>query len=384
MATENLEDVLSSERKIRNPFRVQREKENRKRRHKKRARLVVRNISYKANEKDLKALFAQWGPVEEFKLLKRPDGDLVGCGFVQYVSVIDANKAVKMGNKTEHLGRPLYIDWALCKNVYLNKIQGNKTKETKTIKDEHSGHEKRPTNRKKLTRSDKDEEEQGTEEDSGNEIGSSAMDEESELCEDENDSKKSGEEAENNSDLEFEGEQEDDECKPSRRNNEDIKKNVRKSNDVMEGCTVFLKNVPFGANDEDVKKCCQKFGLIQYAIVNRDSISGHSKGTAFVKFKMRESAESMLQPDTEIVLMDEVLQCFPALSRGHILEREKEKKLGKQKDSRNLYLAREGIIMSGSQAAIGVSAADMAKRHQLEMIKNQVLKNLNRLVESQY
>lgn len=78
--------------------------------------------------------------------------------------------------------------------------------------------------------------------------------------------------------------------------------------------------------------------------------------------------------------MDEVLDPHPALSRDEMKTKqaEKEKKEDSGKDSRNLYLAREGLIMSGSKAADGVSASDMAKRHELEQVKTQVLKNLNR------
>lgn len=77
--------------------------------------------------------------------------------------------------------------------------------------------------------------------------------------------------------------------------------------------------------------------------------------------------------------MDEILQPYPALSKEQICEHRNENKKGKQgKDSRNLYLTREGLIMAGSKAAEGVSASDMNKRHKLEQLKAQVLKKLNR------
>uniref|UniRef100_T1P9N7 RNA recognition protein n=1 Tax=Musca domestica TaxID=7370 RepID=T1P9N7_MUSDO len=162
---------------------------------------------------------------------------------------------------------------------------------------------------------------------------------------------------------------------------EKVKKEKRVSNDVQEGCTVFIKNVPFDAEDVDLRKVCRKFGPVWYAIINRESVSGHSKGTAFVKFKTKESADLCLQSAAEFVLMDQVLEPYPALSREEIRQQNLEKdKKNDGKDSRNLYLAREGLIMANSNAAEGVSASDMNKRHKLEQIKAQVLKNLNRFV----
>ena len=47
------------------------------------------------------------------------------------------------------------------------------------------------------------------------------------------------------------------------------------------------------------------------------------------------------------------------------------------KDKRNLYLAREGFVRPGSEAAEGVSAADMNRRLKLVSLKKQKLKNTN-------
>jgi nucleolar protein 4 len=56
--------------------------------------------------------------------------------------------------------------------------------------------------------------------------------------------------------------------------------------DVNEGCTVFLKNVPFTATNEELKQCMLKFGPIIYALICIDPLTEHSKGTAFVKFQV--------------------------------------------------------------------------------------------------
>lgn len=69
------------------------------------ARLIVKNISFKATEEALKEHFMSYGTVEEVKLLKNPDGKLVGCGFVHFTNVPMANKALAATNKKPFLGK---------------------------------------------------------------------------------------------------------------------------------------------------------------------------------------------------------------------------------------------------------------------------------------
>lgn len=72
------------------------------------ARLIVRNISFKATEDDLRKHFAPYGTVEEVKLLRKPDGRLVGCGFVHFTHVPMANSALSATNKKPFLGNSFY------------------------------------------------------------------------------------------------------------------------------------------------------------------------------------------------------------------------------------------------------------------------------------
>lgn len=68
------------------------------------ARLIIRNISFKATEESLREHFAKYGTVEEVKLLKKADGKLVGCAFVHFTHVPMANKAIAATNKKPFLG----------------------------------------------------------------------------------------------------------------------------------------------------------------------------------------------------------------------------------------------------------------------------------------
>ena len=67
------------------------------------------------------------------------------------------------------------------------------------------------------------------------------------------------------------------------------KKAAPKPSDVNEGKTVFLRNIPFDATPESLKMAFHDYAPVAFAIIVKDRATGISKGTAFVKFKVRES-----------------------------------------------------------------------------------------------
>lgn len=67
-------------------------------------RIIVRNISFKATKETLKEHFSKFGTVNEVNLLKKPNGRLVGCGFVHFEDVTMAEKAIMATNKKPFLG----------------------------------------------------------------------------------------------------------------------------------------------------------------------------------------------------------------------------------------------------------------------------------------
>ena len=159
------------------------------------------------------------------------------------------------------------------------------------------------------------------------------------------------------------------------------KKRKMPSDDVSEGKTVFIKNIPFTAEEEDLKNVMEQYGQLYYAKICIDPLTEHSKGTGFVKFHTKESADECLKAGTELVLNDQILDVYPALNRNDILEKIQKKDVNKSKsDNRNLYLIKEGLVLAGSKAALNLSTTDMEKRLQLERWKTQMLKNLNMFV----
>lgn len=327
-----------------------------------RARIIVRNLSFKSTEKSLKKYFMQFGNVVEAKLLKKPDGKLVGCAFIQFEVVQNAAKAIFHANSTEFLGRVMVCDWALGKDTYVKNIKEAMSKEIKEEEDEVI----------ELKEEKVGDVEESTQED---------VKEESDEDEDEKEGKNDSDEEEDDDgeeDDDDDGEEDDDEEEDEEVIEPEVKRPRVISNDVQEGKTIFIKNVPFSATNDDIKNCMEQFGPLYYALVCVDRLTEYSKGTAFVKFVNLEDAKKCLEAGTELTIKGQILDCHKAVSKNDLDNNKSKKEV--RKDTRNLYLIKEGVIMAGSRAAQSVSGPDMAKRLELERWKSQILRNLNMFV----
>ncbi|XP_063913163.1 RNA-binding protein 28-like [Zophobas morio] len=343
-------------------------KEKKQKLKQKRARLIVRNLPFEATEETLREHFEKFGELEDVKILKKEDGKLVGCGFIQYKLVQKAAKARHHLHGKPFLDREINVDFALGKDKFKNK-QNVKIKQEDEVKIKEEPVD--PPEIQETVDEIKNESE-------GNEDIKADKTEENTVISDEENESEEGEDIEESDQEEVQEEEEDIDEPP-------VKKPKFESNDVVEGRTVFIKNVPFSATNDDLKECMKQFGPIYYALICVDKFTEHSKGTAFVKFCNVEDAEKALAAGTELTLLGNILDCQRALARNEVREKNSAKKQDKTviKDSRNLYLVKEGVILAGSKAAEGVSASDMAKRLQLEQYKTQMLRNLNMFVSQE-
>lgn len=282
-------------------------KDEKEKRRLRKSRIILRNLSFKTTEQKLMDEYSKFGTIKECNLLKRADGKLVGCAFIQYEKVNQAAKAIHHGNAKEFLGRPVVIDWAVDRKNFLNHLKQNERNAKKKAK-EYGGEEV----------TIKSESEDSGSQDAGNEVkdmGSDDSDDEAESEKEEEESvsgvedSNANESSENELDEEEEEEIESDDVEDTEENDSEGEEDAEKfadskdfikldpdaaeekpkhkqSNDIAEGCTVFIKNIPFEASDDDLRKVCRPFGPIYYALVTKDKISGHSKGNGFVKYKV--------------------------------------------------------------------------------------------------
>ncbi|XP_034241050.1 RNA-binding protein 28 [Thrips palmi] len=349
-----------------------------------RARLIVRNVSFKATEDKLREHFSPYGQIAEIKLLRRPDGRLVGCGFVEYSLKNCAAKAIAHTSGKLFLNRPVVVDWAIPKAKFANKNQ----KPAEDDSEESGFHEENDEKLHKMKKEDESDSDDGKDNDGDsddgddNEVDDGSDDDEVDDGSDDDDD--DSQESSDEDDSDMDEDKGSKKRKKQNKQNKDLgltpRKPLRESHDISEGCTVFVKNIPFSVNNEEFKKSMRRFGLIYYALICVDHLTEHSKGTGFVKFRTKDAADACIAAgrEGEISIHGSVVETLPAQNREDLSKGGKDKDV--KRDSRHLYLVKEGIILAGSPAAAGVSQADMAKRLQLEQWKTQMLRNLNKFV----
>lgn len=66
----------------------------------------------------MKEHFAQYGEIEEIKILTKSDGKSTGVAFLQYNIVQNAAKAIHYANMQPLLNRPMIVDWAVPKTKF--------------------------------------------------------------------------------------------------------------------------------------------------------------------------------------------------------------------------------------------------------------------------
>lgn len=149
--------------------------------------------------------------------------------------------------------------------------------------------------------------------------------------------------------------------------------------------TVFMRNLSFDTDEDSLKTFIEEnFGETVYCLICRDKETKESKGTGFVKFKEKETAQKCLDEfkdrelQTKFHFHGRNLMVFPALSREEVQGTKKD--LTKNKDKRNLALSREGFIHPLSEEAQDLSKSDMEKRKVLDKRKKELLKNLHNFV----
>lgn len=89
------------------------------------AKLIVRNLAFKATEEDLRKKFSKFGNVLSITIPKKDENKVRGFAFVQFEKVPEAAKAVKALNASEILGRPVAVDFAVAKSKF-EEIRKNK------------------------------------------------------------------------------------------------------------------------------------------------------------------------------------------------------------------------------------------------------------------
>ncbi|KAI8791659.1 RNA-binding protein 28 [Biomphalaria glabrata] len=381
----------------------------------KRARLIIRNLSFKCSLEDLKKECEKYGTVLDVHIPKKSTGIKLGFGFVQFANKTQAGMAVKEMNGKSINGRVVAVDWTLPKDKFIaNRTikQVEKEEEEKQSDEEDSMEVDEEVSEKKNNgvpsqkTSSEDEEESSeeneeeeskdgaSEEDDDNNDNEDSDDNEDSEDDDEelDDDKEESEDDSEDSDDDNENSEDDDEDSEEDEDDKDVAKKSKamdRESDVTEGRTVFVRNLPFNTAENELEDFFSQFGDVNYARTVYDHSTGLSRGSAFIQFSTKESADDCIKAAEDSVkgglsVGERQLVVTLAVSRQQAsqLIQKKEEKKAEPKDSRNLYLAREGLIREGTEAAEDVPPADMAMRSKIAAANRAKLKDQNIFVSS--
>eukprot|EP01114_Cavostelium_apophysatum_P016354 TRINITY_DN4630_c0_g1_i1.p1 TRINITY_DN4630_c0_g1~~TRINITY_DN4630_c0_g1_i1.p1 ORF type:complete len:730 (-),score=243.39 TRINITY_DN4630_c0_g1_i1:9-2198(-) len=325
--------------------------------------LIVRNIPFTINEAGLKGFFSKWGKVSNVNIAKFVNGKMKGFAFIKYSDLQSAEQAVKEANETKLSDRPIAVDWAVAKDQY-KAPQVKPAQTPKIIKEE-------------IMADDDDAMEEPQSDHQQNESDEEAEDGESDEDDNESD-QEDGDES-----IVGDGEVGEDETP---------EKSKPDMPDTEPGSSLFLRNLSFETTKQQLFERFKMYGRIAGTYIVRDPQTDRSKGMGFVNFWKKESADKAICAAFGKELSDIDDQSTKPSSlildgRNLVVNRTVDKeKVGvlkeqrvpqKKADTRNLYLANEGLITRDSDAGKLISPEDMAKRERLQKDKKTKLQNSN-------
>lgn len=365
------------------------------------ARLIVRNLAFRCSDKVLEKRFSPHGEVREVTVPLKPDGTRLGPAFVQFSDMGHAYTALKAMNGLNIMRRPIAVDWALSKNHFKHALRLHEESVANgtafpEAEDEKTGddNEKQEADKKEGDAAEDDEGDLvvGKKEE---EIaaGSESDDSDSGSDSDSDSESGSGSSSSSDSDDEDDNEEDDDDEEKSHK-----RTRTPRESDTKKGATLFLRNVAYDTTEEMLKDRFSKYGQVKLAKMVIDKQLDRPRGTAFVQFWNSEDALKCLkdagEPITNAKVDKHTQRKLMSMGNSGILlggrrlivalavdrnEADRLNKEGEKKreDKRNLFLAYEGTILEGDNAAEGLSAADLAKRKKAWSEKKAKLKNPN-------
>ncbi|KAI0316392.1 hypothetical protein OF83DRAFT_1164375 [Amylostereum chailletii] len=163
------------------------------------------------------------------------------------------------------------------------------------------------------------------------------------------------------------------------------------------GTTLFIRNIPFEATEDELRTLFRSFGPLRYARITMDHATGRSRGTGFACFWNKSDADkaveqsdilradtigsaetpkknpftmpSILTPDPSalsaqsLVLHGRTLDVVRAVTRDEAGRLKDEGEKAREKaDKRNMYLLREGVILPNTPAAQNLPLVELEKR----------------------
>ncbi|KAL5483572.1 NOP4 [Sanghuangporus weigelae] len=402
------------------------------------SRLIVRNLPWNITENDLRALFLPFGPIYSIDIPmsnsstedakndnRKPRAK--GFAFVWFFSKKDAEKAIAGVNGHAIEAGSIVAPTLNKKERQRLRRQLREKAKTDTGEDPENEDDNSSGDEDVIESSEKTPKTGGAgsrilavdwalSKDKWEEAKAKTLDEQPAENEEASES-----EADSSSDLRDEDDEEsearsdesleDDEDDEERPDAEEPIKPTLPQTDV--GTTLFVRNLPFDATEDELRVLFRSFGPLRYARTTIDAETGRSRGTGFVCFWRKEDADkaiqqsdllnreagistsatapkkknpfslpSLLTPDPSsslaqpLVLHGRTLDVARAVTRDEAVRLKDEGERQREKaDKRNLYLLREGVIFPNSPAAASLTATEIEKRQASFNARRNLLKS---------
>ncbi|RGP60522.1 hypothetical protein FLONG3_10835 [Fusarium longipes] len=321
-------------------------------------KLIVRNLPWSIKKSEqLEHLFRSFGKVK-FADLPQSKGKLKGFGFVTLRGRPNAERALAAINGKEIDGRTLAVDWAVDKETWEKQQPEDEDKKQKK------------GNKKQQEEEDDDDQtsSEGSDDEDNDLEGDAEVNRDDQLDADlKNFFKNHMENLEDEEDDEEEDDEEEDEEVEQETQPQEPKKLMTDNSS-----TVFVRNLPFTATDEQLKSFFGHFGKIRYARVVMDKVTEKPAGTGFVCFIDADEAKSCIKnaprpqaptaaaknsilqdesadPDGKYTLDGRLLSVAQAVNKQEATNLA-DSSLAKrnEKDKRKLFLLSEGAIDKSS------------------------------------
>lgn len=321
--------------------------------HKKTARIIIRNLSFYAKESHVRNALERFGSIDEVHLpnvIVEGKKQSRGFGFVTFSDKAAAQQCIKESNGIEICKRQVQLAWSLQKDVYEKQKKAN-VRNTNGDNDDDT----------EMLDPEQDDTDSNNDDDEANEhnVGSSDVDDKS-ASEMDNQTKESSEsEGEESRSSEHE---EDDNSKDKQHEDSPgtIESLVKTPCDVSENRSLFVRNLPFDCSRHDLFDLFRKHGNIEGIYLTKDKATGLNKGTAFIVYSNAEAAQRALsysgsQPfapqqqasESEgdgYVLKERKLLVNLAVDKDTAATLKQTDIVKVSKDKRNLYLKTEGRV----------------------------------------